>query len=440
MERNHTTRRAFIRRSAAGAAGVALSACATRRGYGDRPNIVLIFADDLGYADLSCFGCDDYLTPHLDALAGQGVKFTDFYVAAPVCTPSRYALLTGKQPFRSNGLTTALMPSDTNGLDPAETTIAEVLQASGYRTACIGKWHLGQLDPDYHPFNHGFDRFYGFQGGLVDYYRHAYATEPDWWQDGDRLTEEGYVTDLLTGAACRFIQSSGDEPFFLFLSYSAPHYARDPEGKIILQGREADAGAFPGITDPKRREYAAMVKALDEGVGQVQQTLIDCGLAENTLVLFISDNGPELEWGGTCHPLRGAKRFLYEGGIRVPAIASWPGRIETGGIVDRPCSTLDLFPSFCDLAGTGYGGLPLDGENIVPILLGGAGPDRDLVWRYGNSEAVRRGDWKLVRKNGSSELFNLAEDIGESRDLTFDRPLIARSLEAALDEYPWRIP
>ncbi|MFC1529304.1 sulfatase-like hydrolase/transferase, partial [Gemmatimonadota bacterium] len=179
MERNNTTRRAFIRRSAAGAAGVALSACATRRGYDDRANIVLIFADDLGYSDLSCFGCDDYQTPHLDALAGQGVRCTDFYVAAPVCTPSRYALLTGKQPFRSNGLTTALMPPDTNGLNPTETTIAEVLQDAGYRTACIGKWHLGRLDPDYHPFNHGFDRFYGFQGGLVDYYRHAYATEPD---------------------------------------------------------------------------------------------------------------------------------------------------------------------------------------------------------------------------------------------------------------------
>jgi arylsulfatase A-like enzyme len=363
------------------------------------------------------------------------VRFTDFYVAAPVCTPSRYALLTGKQPFRSDGLTTALMPSDRHGLDREETTIAEVLQGAGYRTACIGKWHLGRLDPAYHPCHHGFDRFYGFQGGLVDYYRHAYAAEPDWWRDTDPLIEEGYVTDLLTDEACRFIRSAGEAPFFLFLSYSAPHYARDREGNIILQGRVSDAGAFPGITDPKRREYAAMVRALDEGVERVVRTVAESGLSEETLVLFISDNGPELAWGGTCHPLRGAKRSLYEGGIRVPAIAAWPGRIEAGRVVDRPCSTLDLFPSFCGLAGADGGGSPLDGDDIMPVLLGGAGPDRDLLWRYGNTDAIRRGNWKLVRRNGVSELYDLAGDPGETTSLAADHPDLSRSLAAVLDNY-----
>ena len=482
---------------ALGSAGVSLGSCSARGG-GRQPDIVLIFVDDLGLSDLSCFGCTDYDTPHIDSIGERGARLTDFYTAAPVCTPSRYALLTGRYPFGSGvNLTTALMPADTHGLDPDTVTLPEVLQRAGYRTACVGKWHLGRLDPVYHPHRHGFEHFYGFRGGLVDYYRHAYAREHDWWRNDEELREEGYVTDLLTREAERLIAAGDDRPLFLYLSYSAPHYARDEENRIILQPRREDADRFPGIADEKRRAYAGMVAALDEGVGRVIRALETSGRAGNTLLLFVSDNGPELDWGGTCTPLRGAKRFLYEGGIRMPALVQWPGRVAAGVDLSWPGCTLDLFPTFAALAGVGVergtrgtsgtggtggtggtrgtdsgagetrdagraggaeagtaigdsdldgtaiedsdldvtaiGDSNLDGTDISGVLRGGEGAERDLIWSYGGAAAIRAGHWKLVRRREVVELFDLETDISESRDLSSAEPDRVRDLAARLD-------
>lgn len=426
-------RRTFLELTAAGSAGLALGSCGLG-GVDRRPDIVLIFVDDLGYSDLSSFGCTDYATPHIDAIGERGARLTDFYTAAPVCTPSRYALMTGRQPFGpAVDLTTALMPSDTRGLAGSETTLPEVLRDAGYRTACVGKWHLGRLDPAYHPHRHGFEHFYGFQGGLVDYYRHAYAREHDWWRNTRRLHEEGYVTDLITHEAETLIATSDGRPLFLYLAYSAPHYARDEEGQIILQPRGEDLSRFAHIADPKRRAYAAMVTALDEGVGRVVRALEASGRVRNTLLLFVSDNGPELAWGGTCTPLRGAKRFLYEGGIRMPALAQWPGRIQAGTTLAWPGSTLDLFPTFAALAGAPTAKLILDGQDISGQLQGGEGGDRDLVWRYGGTEAIRSGRWKLVRTQRGIELFDLENDLSENTDLSAIEPERASALTTRLD-------
>lgn len=400
----------------------------------DRPNIVLIFADDLGYGDLSAYG-SEIRTPQIDSLARGGAKFESFYVAAPVCTPSRFGLLTGRFPIRStDNLNGALMflqaRDDRRGIRSHETTIATVLRAQGYRTALIGKWHLGHGEPEFSPLRHGFEHTYGCHGGCVDYYTLKYGEKPDWFRQGEPLVEEGYSTDLLTEEAVRWLnQRRAAEPFFLFLAYTAPHYGKgwDADKKQttnLLQSKPADRERNAHITAAKRREYAGMVTAMDDGVGRVLEVLRSRQLADNTLVIFTSDNGGDPNYGGHNGPLRGQKGQLFEGGIREPCLMRWPGRIAAGTVITAPVTAIDLFPTFAALAGADVRSYSLDGDDILPVLrgTGTAGPDRALFWQGPRAGALRRGPWKFVREADTDYLFNLADDPGEKRDLAAVEP------------------
>jgi len=418
-------------------------------------------ADDLGWGDVGCFG-GDLETHRLDRLAAEGARLTSFYSAAPVCTPSRYALLTGRHPLRAEGgLGGVLMMLDPahaeRGLTPREVTLAEVLGRAGYRTGLVGKWHLGHGGPEQHPARHGFEEFYGLLGGCVDYETHRYAWVPDWWRGHEAIVEAGYATDLLTDAALDFLAQPTDErPFLLVLSHVAPHYGKSLEGAMgpgtlatrragpttvdpesgreleawnTLQARPADLAAPPGFDDPARRHYAAMVRALDDGVGRVLDLLDERGLAEDTIVLFVADNGPDRtpSSAGASGPLRGGKHGLHEGGVRVPAILRWPGRIAPGSTIDAVGSLLDVLPTWGALAGAELAGLELDGLDLGPVWLEDRALERDLVWSHGRASAFRRGPWKLV--DGS--LYRLDEDPGERHDRAADRPALTAELTAA---------
>jgi arylsulfatase A-like enzyme len=407
---------------------------ATAFAAADRPNLVLIFADDLGYGDVSAYG-SEIRTPQIDSLARDGAKLESFYVAAPVCTPSRFGLLTGRFPVRStDNLNGALMflqaRDDRRGIRSHETTIATVLRAQGYRTALIGKWHLGHGEPEFSPLQHGFEHTYGCHGGCVDYFTLKYGEKPDWFRQGEPLVEEGYSTDLITEEAVRWLeQRRAAEPFFLFLSYTAPHYGKgwDPETRKptnILQSKPGDRERHPHITDPKRREYAGMVTAMDDGIGRVLATLRARQLADNTLVIFTSDNGGDPNYGGANGPLRGQKGQLFEGGIREPCLMRWPGRIAAGSVITEPVTALDLFPTFAALAGADVRPYSIDGDNILPVLrgTGTAGAERALFWQGPRGSALRRGPWKYVREADTDYLFNLAADLGEKRNLAGAEP------------------
>jgi arylsulfatase A-like enzyme len=424
-----------------------------------RPNVILIVADDMGYGDVACFG-GDIPTPAIDALAAGGARLTSFYVAAPVCTPSRYALLTGRMPHRAQGgLDQVGMFFDPahrgHGLRPGEMTVAEQVGRAGYRTACIGKWHLGHGEPAHLPTRHGFERFAGVSGGCVDYYTHRYAFLPDWYHGETPVAQEGYATDLLTEAAVRFLdEQEGDAPFLLYLPYTAPHYGKsiegdpapgptmetrlagvkrlDPEsGRLVqpvntLQAEPDDFAAFAQVSEPKRRHYAAMVKALDDGIARVLEAIERRGLAGNTLVLFMADNGPDVtpSSAGNSGGLRGGKSMLWEGGIRVPAAVRWPGRIEAGAEIDQVISALDVMPTLCALAGAPRPDGPCDGIDLTPVLLEGAAVDRELLWRHGPATAYRRGRWKLV----GQAVFDIEADPAEAHDLAEERPEILERL------------
>ena len=407
-----------------------------------RPNILLIFADDLGYGDLGSYGAD-FRTPHIDALGVAGARFDQFYVAAPVCTPSRFGLLTGRYPARSRDqLLGALMflegRDDRRGIRPGETTVATVLQSAGYRTALIGKWHLGHGLPEFAPGRHGFEHTYGCHGGCVDYFTLRYGQRPDWYRDGRAIAEEGYSTDLITAEAQRWLgEQRAGQPFFLYLAYTAPHYGKgwDPVTNKTtnpLQAKPADRARFPQLSDPQRLEYAAMVAAMDDGVGRVLETLKTKGLDRDTLVIFTSDNGGDPHYAGNNGRLRGQKAQLFEGGIRVPCFMRWPGRITAGLRVTTPITTLDLFPTFGELAGANTASLSLNGDSLVPFLLGrGAlSPDRALFWQAPRAKALRQGAWKYVLEGKEEYLFNLDDDPAEQHNLAAVEPRRVADLRA----------
>jgi arylsulfatase A-like enzyme len=423
-------------------AGGLLLGVATASAAAPRPNILLIFADDLGRGDVSCYG-SEIRTPHIDSLARDGVKFESFYVAAPVCTASRFGLLTGRYPARSHdklfGALMFLQERDaTRGIRPDETTIAEVLQRAGYRTAIIGKWHLGHGRPEFSPRRHGFDHAYGSTGGCVDYFTQKYGDKPDWHRNDQPIEEKGYTTDLITDEAVRWLgQQHADEPFFLYLPYTAPHYGKgwDADAKKptnVLQAKPADRERFRYIGDEKRREYAAMVGALDDGVGRVLETLRRAKLDQNTLIIFTSDNGGDPKFGGNNKPLRGVKNEVWEGGIREPCLMVWPGKIKPASVIRDPAGALDFFPTFCDLAGVNRDGLALDGASLAPLLLEGKSlPARDLFWQQPNGVALRRGSWKYLRIGKEEMLFNLDDDPSESKDRAREKPEMLKSLKSA---------
>ena len=400
----------------------------------ERPNILLIMADDLGYGDLSAYG-SEIPTPRIDTLARDGARLSAFYTPAAVCTPSRYGMLTGRWPNRSrDNLLSPLMflqtRDDGRGLRATETTVTTRLRAAGYRTALVGKWHLGHGEAEFLPQQHGFEHVYGCRGGCVDFFTLKYGEKPDWYRGLEPLQEEGYSTDLITAEAVRWLESRrADEPFFLFLSYTAPHYGKgwDPVARQptnVLQAKPADRERHHAIVDPDRREYAGMVTALDEGVGRVLATLEERGLAARTLVIFTSDNGGDTNYGGRNGGLRGRKSQLFEGGIRVPCLVRWPGRIAPGRVIDEPVTGLDFFPTIAAVARLEAAAMPVDGNNILPVLLGGRLPEspRALFWQSPRGKALRQGDWKYVQEEGVDRLFHLARDPAEQDDLAQREP------------------
>ena len=390
------------------------------------PNLVVLFADDLGYGDIGCYGHPTIRTPELDRMAAEGMRFTQFYAAASVCTPSRAALLTGRLPIRSGmcaDKVRVLVPSSSGGLPEREITIAEALRTRGYATTCIGKWHLGHL-PRYLPTRHGFDSYLGIPYSNDMTPTVLIRNEEVIENPADQVT----LTPRYTGEAIRFIEQNRDRPFFLYLPYTFPH--------TPLFASEG----FKGRSD--RGLYGDVVEEIDWSVGRILTTLRDLGLAERTLVIFTSDNGPWLtqkQDGGSAGLLRDGKRTTFEGGMRVPAIAWWPGKIETGVTSYALASTMDIFTTGIKLAGAEPpSGRIIDGKNLTPVLFGTGPCERELLFYYRGTRlmAVRKGPWKahLVTQGGLTRdadpvvvhdpplLHQLEHDPSEQYDVADDHP------------------
>jgi len=398
----------------------------------ERPNIILIMADDLGYGDLGCYG-GPVETPHIDALARGGMRFTDYHSNGAVCSPTRAALLTGRYQQRCgiDAVVTAKGPARETGMAQKEITFAEVLKQRGYVTGLFGKWHVGYR-VEFNPTKQGFDEFIGYVSGNVDYHTHIdQADIADWWKGVEKVPEEGYVTDLVTEHAVDFLHRHKDEPFCLYLPHEAPHYpyqGRHDPPERLPGGRKGVKAQGPDI----KRAYREMVEIMDQGVGRVVETVRKLGLEHNTLIFFCSDNGANKQ--GSNGPLNGFKGSLWEGGHRVPAIACWPGRIRPGTTCRQTVLGMDLFPTLASIANAEKpAGLNLDGADLLALLTeGGNLPDRTLFWAYKNQQAVRKGPWKLLIQADAERLFNLDNDLGEQNDLATRHPDIAASLRAAL--------
>lgn len=406
------------------------------------PNVVLIMADDLGYGDISPYG-GWIETPHLQALADGGVRFTDFHSSGNVCSPTRAGLMTGlyQQRLGIPGVLFAnpARPSHHEGIGADATTIAEVMREHGYATAIFGKWHLGYR-PEFNPTLHGFDTFRGFVSGNLDYHSHIdMMGRPDWWADAGLQAEEGYLTDLIAEHALGFIEAHVDEPFLLYLPHHAPHFPfqgrNDPADRTV--GGEFDN---LGSAQDRQRAYREMVQAVDDGVGRVVATLERLGLADDTIVWFFSDNGAA-EWGSNA-PLRGGKATDWEGGHRVPAILSWPGTVEPG-VSDALGWTIDVMPTVLGWTGIEYSG-DQDGIDLAPAIAGGELSDRRLFWgadgTFWEGSAMREGQYKLIidlsgEADGTPQLFDLDQDLGEQHDIAAEQPTRAKRMLAALDAW-----
>jgi N-acetylgalactosamine-6-sulfatase len=431
-----TTRRDWL--IAAGAAPAVLRASARR------PSIVLLLADDLGSRDLSSYGSPDIRTPNIDGIGRRGVRFTRFYANAPECSPTRTALLTGRYQHRVGGLECAIGVGDQGrydeaiwlqkrgelGLPATEITLPRILKDAGYDTGCFGKWHLG-YPKKFWPAAHGFDESFGILGGNADYFKH---TEEDGrqvlYQNHSLTARTGYTTDLFAEAAIGWLKGRGERPFFLYLPFNAPHTPiQDPDGF------DPQLGTAPA-RNRDRKVYAKMVERMDAGVGAVLAQLDRMGRAEDTIVIFLSDNGGDPN--GDNEPLRGRKSSVWEGGIRVPCLLRWPRLGIEGRENDQVGLTMDLLPTLLAAAGIAPpGGRKFDGANLLPVIQGRRSKfDRTVFWRYRRAEAtrkaVRAGDWKLVDDNGARELHDLAADPLEQRDLLAARPEQAARLQALL--------
>ncbi len=417
-----------------------------------RPNLVVIFCDDLGYGDLACFGNERIKTPNLDRMAAEGMRFTDFHVGASVCSPSRAALLTGRYPVRT-GVTRVLFPGDAIGLSSKLATLPSTLKRAGYATAAVGKWHVGHK-PGFLPLDHGFDRYYGIPysndmgadptlktapgvefrrpepkpgetAAAKEQREREYPGAP-LMRDNvviEHPVDQSTLTRRYTDEALRFLASTGGRPFFLYLAHTMPH--------VPLAASPAFKGRSAGGL------YGDVVEEIDSGVGEILAALRGLGLAQNTLVLFTSDNGPWLakkERAGTAGPLRDGKFSQFEGGHREPTIAWWPGRVPSGATCAQFASTLDVLPTFCALAG-----IPvpagIDGKDIRPLLFGKKGAKTPHAVFFHASNAVRQGPWKYVATQKTEELFDLATDPGEHHNLAGENPGRLASMRRLLKDW-----
>jgi arylsulfatase A-like enzyme len=412
---------------------------------GEKPNIVHIVADDLGWKDVGFNGCTDIKTPHLDKLAAEGAKFTQFYVQ-PMCTPTRAALLTGRYPFRY-GLQTAVIPSvSAYGLDTTEWLMPQCLKEAGYKTAIIGKWHLGHADKKWWPRQRGFDYQYGAMIGELDYFTHEEHNALDWFRDNEPVHEEGYTTQLIGNDAVRLIENHDTStPLYLYLAFNAPHTPYQAPQEYIDRYRH--------IEDPTRRIYAGMVACLDDEIGRVVAALEEKGMRSNTLILFHSDNGgtKNAMFAGVmadmskikipCDngPYRDGKGSLFEGATRVCAIANWPGRIKAQ-TVNGLMHAVDIYPTLASLAGASVAKCkPLDGMNVWDTIAEGKpSPRSEFVYNIEPFRAaLRQGNWKIIWRNmlpSSVDLYDLSKDPSEQNNLAAAHPDKVAAMQQRLEE------
>ncbi len=401
------------------------------------PNIVLLFSDDLGYGDISLYGSKKIPTPNIDALGKQGVRFSNAYVTAASCSPSRAGLMSGRYQqrfgFEFNTAGGAITHRLHRGLDPSVVTMTDVLKQAGYVTGMFGKWHLG-TQPQFHPQARGFDEFYGFLAGAHSFFP-AKASQPfhtTIMRDKSPLIESDYLTDAIARETVKFIGANQDKPFFAYVPFNAVH--------TPIEATKKYQDRFPNELDPTKRDYYAMTSALDDAVGAIVAAIGKHGLSENTLVIFVNDNGGPIYTGVQSNgPLKLGKLFLFEGGIRVPMIVKMPGKFQADTVYDHPTTTLDLFPTICAAAGIKVpSDLNLDGVDLAPFVNGQStgAPHETLFWSNGPNIAVRQGNWKLVRSYDNTWLFDLDNDIGESRNLANSKPEIVEQLEKAYQT--WR--
>ncbi len=425
-----------------------------------QPNFIVFLTDDQGYGDLSCMGATDFRTPHIDRLAQDGSRFSSWYSNSPVCSPSRAALLTGRYPGNAGVRAILAGHRTATGLPASTPTLATALRRLGYQTYMSGKWHLG-VDEASRPHSHGFDHWYGFLAGCIDYYSHIFywgmnnpgpGINPthDLWEDDQEIWQNGdYFTECITDKAIQFLRQAATDqrPFFLFVSYNAPHYPMHAPQKFMDR--------FAHLPWD-RQVMAAMLSAVDDGVGGIMAEVARLGMAENTCTVFTADNGPSREtrnwldgtldpyYGGSAGQLKGHKFSLYEGGIRVPGIIHWPGTIPAGQVRDDPCASMDIFPTLLQAAGGDLSQYEINGIDLLPSLTGSnALPERTIFWEMNDQTAVRRGPWKLVLNGRLVEgappedavhLANLVDDMGERTNLSQVEPTLTTELTALAED------
>lgn len=404
----------------------------------DKPNIIYIMTDDLGYADLSCYGRKDYQTPNLDKLASQGIKFMNAYAAAPVCTPTRAAFMTGRYPARTKvGIHEPLEWSKKDsalGLTPEDPSIATSLKQVGYKTYLVGKWHLG-FSTQFNPVKNGFDYFYGFHGGGIDYTSHTgpRVNTPALYENFTPLKKEGYFTDILADKAIEIINKTHSKPFFLTIMFNAPHWPwQGPGDKAYHDTLSWTAGGSPAV-------YAAMMKSLDDAVGSILKAVDEKGLAKKTIIIFTSDNGGERFSDMGIY--KGRKMQLWEGGIRVPAFVRWAGKIKPATSTNQVVTTMDWTATILSAARAKPDPkFPLDGIDLIPVITAKKKEvDRTLYWRISqrrDHKAMRSGDWKYLRdEKGIEYLFDLSNDAEEKNDLKAQQTEIFDRLKAKYKEW-----
>jgi arylsulfatase A-like enzyme len=408
----------------------------------ERPNVVLIMTDDAGYADFGRYGATDVRTPHIDGIARDGVRLTDFYANGATCTPTRAGLISGRyqQRYQLEAPLGVVPEKDRErGLPSTGRSLPQLLRNRGYTTALVGKWHLGWTS-DFSPAAHGFEYFFGFKSGFIDYYQHTAGSDSplkaDLFENDKAVEVPGYMTDLITDRSVRFIERNANRPFFIDVAYNAPHWPyQRPNQPSTARDNARHLGPLDSATST-RADYVAMLEHVDDGVGRILAALDRLDLRRKTIVIFTNDNGGEwLSHGG---PLFHHKGSAWEGGIRVPAMIRWPGQIPAGTVSGQVGLTMDLTASILAAAGAVVPAeAKLDGLNLFPVLTGKAPQiERTLFWRVTGARsqrAVRAGEWKLIFDDGRPLLFNLRTDVGERNNVIGQRPDIALRLRSLLE-------